>query len=637
MKIQGKLNLAIFSILFGFAAALGTIFYMNHIADSLKELELQSIRVTKNMFTLTDSTKAMIISNSLDLADLVRDFENAVKTFDDSILALRKHPANKYIAADLAEQIDRTQSVWAINTKQFQKAKDSVLGILNSNVVTGSQRKGLRFITESLTKEKRDQGEIFFALMSVQVTLEILDQSSKEFIVKDLTVLGNEIKSQAETTARRGQLLSLSISAVLFIVAAVFITIFSRGLAKRIRKIEDTMRVVSEKDLTIRTNLKARDEIGALSSHINSTLDILAAFFHEVKDAVDKMLILKDSLSSSSTQSASALNEITKNIESIRDQFIVLDRSIATTTGTMDKIAREVQELTGQIDEQTQSINNSSTAIEEMAASIGSVAKLSTERKERANSLLRIIHDGGEKVALTNDIIKSISKEIDDILEIIEIINNVSEQTNLLSMNAAIESAHAGEAGKGFAVVAEEIRKLAESTSENSSRIDTSLKSITEKIKEALDSSNSSHKNFEDINAEVKTFSAALDEIATNMDELSSGSNEILKASGVITETTHRIQEAASSMNRGTKDVQKAALESRNISAEVVGGMNEIEKGSKEILTAIVEMTKITETTRERMEDLHEKVETFKVGEDAGVSDDVTEIEELGETNENPR
>ncbi len=613
MKIQGKLNLAIFSILFGFAAALGAIFYMNHVAMSMKDLELQSVRVVKNMYELTDSTKAMILSNTTDLRQLESSFEESVKALGDSLVLLKDHKANKFLDGWLSEEIGRTEAVWSINAKQFAKIKESIDSIVAANEIPAAHKKGLRYITETMQREKKIEGAVFFNLLTVQGNLETLDQAGKEFIVKNLTNLGDAIKVEAEAAARKGQIISVVIGITLVLIAAVFVTIFSRNLAKRIGKIEDTMRVVSQKDLTIRTTLKTRDEIGYLSNHINSTLDILAGFFTEVRNAVNNMDALKDALSSTSNQSASALNEITKNIESIRDQFMILDKSISTTTDTMGKIAGEVQELSSQIDEQTHSINDSSSAIEEMAASIGSVAKLSTERRERAESLLRVIHDGGEKVAITNEIIKSISKEIDDILEIIEIINNVSEQTNLLSMNAAIESAHAGEAGKGFAVVAEEIRKLAESTSENSSRIDASLKSITEKIKEALDSSNSSHKNFEDINSEVKTFSDALDEIASNMEELSTGSTEILKASGKIAETTHRIQGAASSMNNGTKAVQKAAEETKNISAEIVGGMNEIEKGSKEILTAIVEMTKMTETTRDRMEDLQAKVESFKI------------------------
>jgi methyl-accepting chemotaxis protein len=247
-----------------------------------------------------------------------------------------------------------------------------------------------------------------------------------------------------------------------------------------------------------------------------------------------------------------------------------------------------------------------------MSASIGSVAKLSTERKDRAEDLLRIIQQGGEKVGTTNDIIKSISKEISSVLEIIQIIDNVSEQTNLLSLNAAIESAHAGEAGKGFAVVAEEIRKLAESTSENSSRIGTALKSVTEKIGEALLSSTDSYKTFEKINLDVKTFSEALSEISVNMDELAAGSKDILNATAKISDITKNIIQGSSEMEVGTRKIEQAMKDSEGISSGVVGGISEIDQGAKEILQSLVEISRLTEESRDRMEELHQAVDSFK-------------------------
>ncbi|HOV39652.1 MAG TPA: methyl-accepting chemotaxis protein, partial [Spirochaetales bacterium] len=161
-------------------------------------------------------------------------------------------------------------------------------------------------------------------------------------------------------------------------------------------------------------------------------------------------------------------------------------------------------------------------------------------------------------------------------------------------------------------VVAEEIRKLAESTSENASMISGLLKSVTEKIREAQAASNKSHESFERINHDVKNFVSALTEIAANMEELNISSQDILNATAKISEITSGVIQGSGEMQQGTEEIRKAMEESEGISAEVVNGIGEIEKGAKEILQSLVEISKLTNESRERMEELHSTVDLFK-------------------------
>jgi methyl-accepting chemotaxis protein len=123
---------------------------------------------------------------------------------------------------------------------------------------------------------------------------------------------------------------------------------------------------------------------------------------------------------------------------------------------------------------------------------------------------------GEEQSRSAYDIIKTTSKDLEKITEMAQVINQISVQTNILSMNAAIESAHAGAAGAGFAVVADEIRKLAESTRENAGNIRAVLLAITRKISEALKASETSSAAFGTITADIAGFAETLGAAAEN-------------------------------------------------------------------------------------------------------------------------
>jgi methyl-accepting chemotaxis protein len=198
-------------------------------------------------------------------------------------------------------------------------------------------------------------------------------------------------------------------------------------------------------------------------------------------------------------------------------------------------------------------------------------------------------------------------------MEINGVMQNIASQTNLLSMNAAIEAAHAGEAGKGFAVVADEIRKLAESSGEQSKTIGNVLK----KIKSSIEKINCSTENvltkFEAIDLGVRTVSDQEENIRNAMEEQGEGSKQVLKSAGDLNGITQQVKSGSEEMLEGSKEVINESQNLEKVTQEITGGMNEMASGAEQINVAVHHVNEISNKNREGIEILIREVSRFKV------------------------
>jgi uncharacterized protein YoxC len=216
--------------------------------------------------------------------------------------------------------------------------------------------------------------------------------------------------------------------------------------------------------------------------------------------------------------------------EKIAGLSVVLGEEVQRSLGTALDLTDQFATLHDCSAKQSEAIHESASAIEEMLASLSNSSSIAKARGEALGALADTASSGRQALAKSLAAIASIQERAKGIENLSSAIADISEQTNLLAMNASIEAAHAGQAGKGFAVVANEVRKLAGLTANNSGEIRSTLKTLSGSVDEAVSLSEESNVKIGEIFEDLGSTSHGLEEIFGNLSEISAGSQQISSA-----------------------------------------------------------------------------------------------------------
>ena len=610
MKIQKKTSLFVFIIILLLSVNSLILFYNNYVTVALDYYISESYRLLSKFKDIQNNSNAVLLDQT-GFKDVSAKWETSVIDFEHMLSTYGSNSPNPFLNEEIIENSQNVIALWDHLKKDIDVAESAIVNIRTSTLINRLGNNSFVRVRYS-TDWSREDSSLYKDAIKLEDIMEKLDRSS-EFVAFGLEETVANLENIILEMNNRGIIISAVIFLSVLILSSVFVVLFSRNMANRIVSIEQVMNRVSERDLSVRYSLTSNDEIASLGSHINSVLENLAGFFTNVNSSIDNANRLKDILSSGMTESAAAMEEIFRNIESIENQFEKLNLELRQSKDDVAKLDGEVNEFSIKVEDQSLASSVSQKLMDEMVCEMHFVSDISSKENIKAGELVKSVEANKDSIEQSLESVEAVAKGIDGIHEIVSVIKSIADQTNILAMNAAIESAHAGEAGKGFSVVAEEIRKLAESSTENVTRIQSFLNSTAADMKETVERSRENNDSFVKIGEEIVLYADAMNEVTSHMEKLGEKGLLVQDKSVLSYNVSKELSDKISTMQNMSKRIDQSMNVIDSHSSSTLNGMKEISIGTKEILTSFDLINRSNLENVETVNRLREELLTYNV------------------------
>ncbi|WP_252246902.1 methyl-accepting chemotaxis protein [Clostridium sp. ZBS4] len=380
-------------------------------------------------------------------------------------------------------------------------------------------------------------------------------------------------------------IMSLLITAIIVLVSAIIIVFVAKQMTSPLASLSDFSEEISLGDLTNKLEIDGEDEVAKVANGLNNTVFKLKEMISDISTSADEVMVVSNSLSLATSESLKGNEEVSKSMQ-----------EIAAGAVTQAQGASEASIVTGELIEEINEVfkkcNHMINIVEKSSDISNSVSK---GVKEAIDSIQNIAETNKLNVQETQTLLEQ-SKEIG---QIVDVISEISEQTNLLSLNAAIEAARAGEQGKGFAIVADEVRQLAEQSANSSKKIANLISMIQNQI-EIISN------KMETGTCEVVSGVEKATLVGENFKEIERVFTTVINVADEVSKATNRMEKKASTTSDIINNVA-AITEENSAATEQVTASNE------EQIAFMHEIVDSTYKLEDLVNNLNNTVERFKL------------------------
>ena len=376
---------------------------------------------------------------------------------------------------------------------------------------------------------------------------------------------------------------AIGISTVVVLLAIIICFILGRRLMRPLVKVSTIIEEIANGDINADFGMvkETNDEIGLIIEKMKELTQSLGSIVGKIRNSSDTMSANSYELNDTSSQTLAANNEISKAVEDVAEGSTGMAASISKINENLLEMSNETKDINESVNE----IRNQTTAVQDSSKNMN----------DKIKSMQDSSHKMDEGISAISKRIETVNTTVDKVSNIVSVIEEISSETNLLSLNASIEAARAGDAGKGFAVVAQEIRVLSDNTNTELENIKQIISSLVEECRYCVQASGTivedNAKQKEEIKAVLDEFGSLdeqiqktaekadeIEELVTAMIELN---DDITKSSNSLTDVSAANAAATEEMNANIEELNAMM----NGVSEMAGNMNDESDGLKEALS----------------------------------------------------